>query len=361
MFIYGLQDTAPTIASQITCVLVINLTMASNTTILRDQINLKKSSSHIYTVSYHADWVVGRVLHGGSVAAAIHLVAITHMATEPKLAVLNQPDLFTLHIEFLRFSKPRDSTITVTELKAGALTSTLQLQLSQDGQTNVLAVATFINMDNPGPTVARTWRPHPPPAPVPDFEAVDAHKPEAHWLSAHLTDEIFPILGRLLALNPREGFPFDGICDAWYSFQDNEHMDAVYLTMMTDCIPSMSDTLLRNGGLYDAHRFLHEVEARAKDRPGVPVEVTNSLEAAMKTTILNNTITLDIEFKRRLPEEGVRWIFSRAESRMLEGGRLDLDVTLCDQNMDLLCIARQSILALDARRKFKNAKAGAAL
>ncbi len=41
---------------------------------------------------------------------------------------------------------------------------------------------------------------------------------------------------------------------------------------------------------------------------------------------------------------------------MLEGGRLDLDVTICDQNMDLLCMARQTIIVLDARRKFKDRK-----
>lgn len=40
-----------------------------------------------------------------------------------------------------------------------------------------------------------------------------------------------------------------------------------------------------------------------------------------------------------------------------EDGRLDLeDVTLCDHNMDVLCLSRQTIVALDAKRKFGTGK-----
>ncbi|KAK7755614.1 hypothetical protein SLS62_002223 [Diatrype stigma] len=331
--------------------------MACNSSILKDQINLKRSSSHVYTISYHADWTVGPVLHGGCVAAAIHHTATTHLVSEPTLAARNQPDLLTLHLEFLQACEPRDSTITVSELKVGARTSTLQLQLSQGGQIKVVALATSIDLDSPGPTAATAWRLHPPPRPKPDFEAVLAHKPDAHWLPAHLSGEIIPLTRRQLVLNPRDGFQVDGICDAWNAFQGDERMDATYLALMTDLIPSMSDTLLRNGGLYDARRSFAQIEQWAEEHPGVPAELTNSLKEAMRTPIFNNTVTLDVEFKRKLPKEGVQWTFTRAESRMLEGGRLDLDVTICDQNMDLLCMARQTILVLDARRKFKGGKA----
>ncbi|RYP74382.1 hypothetical protein DL771_003049 [Monosporascus sp. 5C6A] len=334
--------------------------MASSS-ILKDQINLKRSSSHVYTVSSHADWTVGPVLHGGCVAAAIHHAATTHLVTEPTLASQNQPDILTLHLEFLRACEACESTIVITDLKVGAKTSTLQLQLSQGGQTKVIALATSINLDSPGPTAASAWRLRPPPPPVPDFEAVLARRPDAHWLPAHVTGEIIPFTRRELVLNPRRGFPVDGICDAWNTFLGGERMDATYLALMTDCIPSLSDTLLRNGGLYDVHRTFPQIEQWAKENPGVPAELTNSLKEAMQTPLFNNTVTLDIEFKRKLPKNGVQWIFTRAESRMLEGGRLDIDVTICDENMDLLCIARQAVLVLDAKRKFRDRKAKSVL
>ncbi|OTB11660.1 hypothetical protein K445DRAFT_26380 [Daldinia sp. EC12] len=82
---------------------------------------------------------------------------------------------------------------------------------------------------------------------------------------------------------------------------------------------------------------------------------------AMGATIFNSTVTLDIEFKRRLPQDGVKWTFTRAATRMLEGGRMDLDVTICDERMEILCLARQVILALDAKKKFRVGKAKSTL
>ncbi|RYP83145.1 hypothetical protein DL769_001451 [Monosporascus sp. CRB-8-3] len=328
--------------------------------ILEDQINLKQIASHSYTVSYHNDWTMGSDLHGGCVAAAIYSAATTHLRTT--LAAQNHPDILTLHFEFLRVCEPRDSTITIADLKVGAGTSTLQLQLSQNGRLKIFALATATNFDkHVGPTVPTDWRLHPPPRPAPNFDRVLAHQPDEHWLPAHLAGEILPINRHQLILNPRDGFPVDGICDAWSTFLGGERMDATCLTFMTDLIPSMSDTLLRNGGIFDARASFVKMEKWAEKNPGVPAELTNSFKEAMRATVFNQTVTLDIEFKRRLPKEGIQWTFTRSESRMLERGRLDLDVTICDEKMELLCLARQVILVLDAKRKFRDGKAKPAL
>ncbi|KAI2613922.1 thioesterase family protein [Hypoxylon fragiforme] len=325
--------------------------------ILKDQINLKQTSSHTYTISFHKDWTIGRVLHGGCVAAALHHAAATHIATEPKLAAKNQPDILTLHLEFLRPCDARESTIAIRDLKVGERTSTLQLELWQGEKMKVVALATSINMDRSnGPTHPTAWALHPPPKPVPDFAAVLAHRPDEHWLPAHFAGDVIPFTRRMLVLDPRDGFPVDGICDAWATFLGDERMDATYLALMTDYIPSMSDTLLRNGGFYDARANFAKVDEWAMEHPGVPAELTNFLKDAAKLTIFNNTVTLDIEFKRRLPEEGLQWVFTRLASRMMEDGRLDAEVTLCDEKMDLVCVARQVILVLDAKRKFGEAK-----
>lgn len=133
-------------------------------------------------------------------------------------------------------------------------------------------------------------------------------------------------------------------------------MDATHLTMMTDCIPAISDTHLHNKGPFDAHMFYEALEAWAEKNPGVPAPLTNSLKDAARATIFNSTLTLDIEFKRRLPKEGQEWTFTRAATRMMQDGRYDMDVTICDQNMDILCLSRQTIMALDAKRKFGTGK-----
>ena len=273
------------------------------------------------------------------------------------LSAQDQPDILTLHFDFLRPCGLRDSTITVVDLKVGAGTSTIQLQLSQQEQVRVIATATSINFDKPiGPTHSTNWTLYPTPKPTPNFEKVLAHQFDEHWLPAHLVGEVIPFTGRQLVLNPRGGFPIEGICDAWNTFMGEERMDSTYLALMSDCIPSMSDTLLRNGGLYDAHNNFMQLEQWAENNLGIPAGMTNSLKDAAQAAIFNMTLTLDIEFKRRLPKEGVQWTFTRAASRMLEGGRLDLDVTICDEKMKILCLSRQVILALDAKRKFGSGK-----
>ncbi|KAI0141801.1 thioesterase family protein [Xylariaceae sp. FL1272] len=324
---------------------------------LRQQIGLRRTESDTYAVGWHPDWTLGSTLFGGSIAAVIHLTAVTHLSTDPALAKRNQPDVLNLHLEFLRSCNRCDSIITVKPLKLGAVTSTLQLLLSQGDKINVVALVTSTNFDNClGPTASTAWSLLPTPNPVPDFAKVRAQQPEPNWLPAHLSGEILPISSRLNVLNPRGGFPVAGVCDAWYGVRDeHDQMDATYVSLMTDMIPSMSDTLLRNEGLYDAHAFFAKMERWAEKNPGVPAELFNTLEEALKATIFNSTVTLDIEFKRRVPE-GLRWLFTRVATKMLREGRMDVEITLCDENMELLCSARQLILVLEAGRKFKEPK-----
>ena len=62
---------------------------------------------------------------------------------------------------------------------------------------------------------------------------------------------------------------------------------------------------------------------------------------------------MDMQFKRRMPEEEMTWTFTRTTTRMLEGGRMDLDLVICDQNLAPLCLARQVMLVIDASRRWR--------
>ena len=72
----------------------------------------------------------------------------------------------------------------------------------------------------------------------------------------------------------------------------------------------------------------------------------------MKVAIVNVTLSLDIEYKRRLPMEGLRFTFTRATAKTLLDGRMDVDRTICNEEMDVVCLARQLVLVLGAKRKF---------
>ncbi|KEY63931.1 hypothetical protein S7711_10275 [Stachybotrys chartarum IBT 7711] len=325
--------------------------------ILKEQIDIRQIAPDTYTASWHVDWTIGLTLHGGCVAAVVHHAAATHLVTDPRLAVQNQPDILNTHLEFLRRCTRHESTIIIVPLKIGAATSTILLQLSQNGQTKVIALIATTNFDKSlGPTVPTDLRLLPPPKPVPKFNYISAHKPDNHWLPSRLVGEIIPLTGRMLTLNPHGGHPVAGICDAWNGFVGHERMDATYLALMTDLIPSMYDTLLRNNGLYDAHALYIKMEQWAEHNPGVPAVLPNTISEAMRASTINATIALDIQFKRRLPKEGLDWMFTRTSTKMLQGERMDVEVTICNKEMELICTSHQLILVVEAQRKFPNGK-----
>ncbi|OJD11722.1 hypothetical protein AJ78_07559 [Emergomyces pasteurianus Ep9510] len=323
--------------------------------ILKKQIELTQISSDSYEISWHSDWTLGPTLHGGSIAAAIHHAAATYLNTNPTLAARKQPDLLSLHLQFLRPCEHSKSTITITILKAGAVASTLQLQLTQERKLKVLALATSTNFENVvGPTATSAWSLQPAPPPIPDFDRVLAHQPEENWIPGLVKGELLPFTRRKLGLLPRGGLPVDGVCDLWHSFLAPERMDAIYVTLFADCGPSMSDTLMRNDGPYDAHIFQRQMEEWAVKNPGATCMMSNSIADALRSTHFDTSLTMDIQYKRRLPREGLRFMFARYATKMLQDGRMDLDVTICNENMELLASAQQTILVLDVQKKFRS-------
>lgn len=72
----------------------------------------------------------------------------------------------------------------------------------------------------------------------------------------------------------------------------------------------------------------------------------------MEGATINTTLTLDIEYKCRTPPNGLRFTFTRATAKTLLNGRMDVNLTICNEDMDVVCLARQLILALGVQRKF---------
>jgi hypothetical protein len=288
-------------------------------------------------------------------AAAMHLATVTHLETTDELK--HQPDVLTMHFEFLWPCQTQGSTIKITHLRIGATTSNVQLELLQKGKVCVLALATVINFDKPlGPSYDKPLPLNPPPPPKPDFAKVRANQPEETWASFIIGGDLLPLGGRLLSLYPHDGHVVEGIVDSWTTIAERgERMDATFMALMTDCIPAMPDTLVRNGGVYEAHR-IHEIVTRShKEKPGVTASVKSLLKDAVRSDIFDSTLTLDIDFKGRLPKQGLEWTFTRTRCRSLENGRCDVDIANYDENMKLVCLARQVILATDAKRRFGSA------
>jgi acyl-CoA thioesterase FadM len=263
----------------------------------------------------------------------------------------------TLHIEFFRPCAPDVSTIKVTDLKIGRGSCFIQLALSQNNEPRCTALATSTNFTiSTGPTAPTTIPFHPDLPPSPNFHDIEANLPDENWLRSKTHGEILPFLKRMTFLYPVDGHPTPGIIDYWCTFDKPEQMGLAHLALLSDIAPSLSDTLLRTNGIFDAHRIHRLKKAAALQCPGKPAMITNSLKEAKDARIWNTTLNMNLQFKRRLGERD-EWMFTRVVTRGLQGGRMDLDFVLCDEGLNEVCLVRQVMLVVDAARRFKKGEA----
>jgi hypothetical protein len=57
--------------------------------------------------------------------------------------------------------------------------------------------------------------------------------------------------------------------------------------------------------------------------------------------IINVTLSMSTEIKRKLPSDGVQWLYMRTKVKKLEGSRMDMEVLLFDECMDFIAISHQ--------------------
>lgn len=113
--------------------------------------------------------------------------------------------------------------------------------------------------------------------------------------------------------------------------------------------------------------FLLDVFPAALERLGALEALRISDENASRGKLSSNegtgpfwypTVTLNIDLKTRLPAEGVEWLYSRVETRMLRNSRADLEVTVLDPKGGLMATSSQVALVVDASRNTQPRKKG---
>ena len=62
------------------------------------------------------------------------------------------------------------------------------------------------------------------------------------------------------------------------------------------------------------------------------------------------TMTLNLDVKKLLPEEGVEWLFTRTKAKSIRNGRFDLDIEVWDAQGELVAISTHSSLIVDTSR-----------
>lgn len=65
------------------------------------------------------------------------------------------------------------------------------------------------------------------------------------------------------------------------------------------------------------------------------------------------TLSMSTEIKKNLPPEGTRWLYVRSEAKSIIDGRLDTEVLLFDEGMELVAISNQVNQIIPSAQKVK--------
>lgn len=68
------------------------------------------------------------------------------------------------------------------------------------------------------------------------------------------------------------------------------------------------------------------------------------------------TLRMSTEIKKNLPAQGVRWLYMRTEAKSIVNGRLDMQVLLFDEGMELVAVSNQVAQIIPATQKIQNGK-----
>ncbi|KAF2757259.1 hypothetical protein EJ05DRAFT_511975 [Pseudovirgaria hyperparasitica] len=310
-----------------------------------DATAIVSKGTHQYEGHFHEDWCIGSVPHGGYVTSAIQRVARLHFSTT--LSAQNQPDLLSLHLEFVRRTSIGPVSFTVTDIKLGRATSLVQISLTQHAREEVLGFITHTNLASESGVSFATNHTLTPPSPPADLLALtkcvndgvrsktdDAqwHCEDQNWAYDAYTQfpEFRKAATKIYWFHPRHGQAHPSIADEWIQFRSGEKWTNDTLGYVCDMFPQLIEQYRTSDNLSPATR-----------------------EYFKGKSFWFPTVLLNIDIKKGLPEGGVEWLFTRVRAKAIKNGRYDLEVIVMDPAGDIVALSHHIVMILSAERNMK--------
>ncbi|KAJ5166618.1 uncharacterized protein N7482_005399 [Penicillium canariense] len=326
-----------------------------------DAIRITPQGNNKYSAHLRSEWCIGTVPHGGYTAAVFYNLAQIHFAHAHTKQYDAPASPISIQLSFLRRTATGPATLEVEDVKIGARTSTIHVKLLQPSEKQPdqlqVNVAGYITVSPPtaevGISAATGWTLHPTPAPGSlaggkvDLPALGRTGNDGAWTKLNPP---FPEFRRAAAQLELYG-PGTGksqrqhtgtmAVDQWARFrpggdQSGRWTDAA-VAYLVDMFPMALDGL---------DTMSATAVAKAK---GEPV-------SEQMAKFWYPTVTLNIDMKKRLPAGGVEWLYSRIVTKVVRDGRTDLDVTVLDENGEVIALSTQVGLVVSASRNVGSRK-----
>ncbi|KAF1845673.1 uncharacterized protein K460DRAFT_312301 [Cucurbitaria berberidis CBS 394.84] len=275
----------------------------------------QKLSTHDYSCTLHDDWCIGSVPNGGYVTGCILEVVKTHFSTS--LAKQNQPHTIALHVEFLRRTGAGPAIFKVEDVKLGRQTSVVHVRMEQEGRQEIIAYATNSNIDTEEGFSFDTKYTLSPPVPSVDLSKLDQGV-DPNWIKiAELPYAKFrKATAKVVFHFPRDGQKALSTADEWLCWSDGTNFTNSSIGFVADMFPQIVESFRYEG----------------------------------QGPFWYPTLLLNLDIKKSLPQEGVKWLQIRVEMKRIKNGRLDLEVYVHDAEGDLVALSHHVGFVLDASR-----------
>lgn len=329
-----------------------------------DFVTVRPLDSHSYIGHFEDAWCIGsgtarpllsaqvirfricadnvNVVPNGGYLTAFHVsVAETH--SRLTLSHLAQPNVFSLHLQFLRRTSVGPAHFSVREIKQGARTSTLHVTLSQGDPQPRPCIEGYILLTNlksesqagltlPIPTSSLLY---PPPHPISHTELLESTTDD-HWALQSWPFARFRKATQHIAIYLPKTPLAPHIVDEWLRFTpygQPSRWTTPAIPFVCDMFPQMVEHILANTA-----------------EPPVSIGARHENTGKETAKFWYPTVALNLDVKKTLPEEGVEWLFVRVQTKVVRGGRLDLEVTVCDEAMQVVALSNHVTLILGSER-----------
>ncbi|KAL2788168.1 thioesterase-like superfamily-domain-containing protein [Aspergillus keveii] len=359
----------------------------AHSSFFEDAIHVTPIDSHTYAAFLKKDWCIGVVPHGGYTASILYRTTAVHFANTHQARYKGStPEATTLQITFLDRTSVGPAILQVQDVKIGGRVNTIHITLSQLPDSLLAKIAqpdlaefTRSNLDKlqpkqvayitasppeseSGPSATGAWgrdRLYPPPPPgskpdgAVDLPALARNSRDAGW-EQYSFPEILRAIQQVRIYGPGPQYPASveerarrGV-DQWTRFcpgsagPDSSGKVARWtnesVVFLMDTFPVASDRMCA----------MQLLQLRQLGRPRDPAEEALSFEKLFWYP----TLTMTIDLKTRIPAEGVEWLYTRVDTKMLRGGRADLEMVALNEAGELVALGAQTALVVDAARNF---------
>lgn len=141
--------------------------------------------------------------------------------------------------------------------------------------------------------------------------------------------KVVPMIHNLEFYLPRAGHPLPTTYDLWIRLANGERFTTTSLGYVSDAGPPL---------LVESFR------------PQGPEAAIPEGGFAFDKVFWYPTVTMSLDVKKRLPDEGEEWLRLRVVAKMIKNGRYDAEVIVFDKEGDIVALSNHVALAVDRER-----------